>query len=310
MTRYVLGRLLQVVLILLAVSVLAFAVMRLVPGDPAKLILGVHATPAAVEQLRGQLGLDAPLLTQYLDFLGGVLQFDFGESLRLKQPVWDLLLPNLWPTLWLVVYACVLATVVVVPLAILAATRRNRPADHAIRVASTIGYATPPFFAGLLLVLVFSLKLGWFPVAGYGTGLLGHVESLTLPAVTVALSLAPPLLRTLRSGLLETLGQDYVEAARARGLSHRRVLCKHALRNSMLPALTVLGLSVGWTLSAAVIVENVFAIPGLGSLLVSSVTTRDYPVVQALMLVFAAMVLVASLVTDLLYFVVDPRIRP
>jgi peptide/nickel transport system permease protein len=310
MARYLLGRLLQAIVILWVISVLAFLLTRLIPGDPARIILGTqHVTAANLAVLRHELGLDRPLLTQYLRFLGGAVHFDFGDSISLRQPVSSVLGPRIWASLWLVGYSCLIAVIVIVPLGLIAAVRRNRLADHVIRLGSTLGYATPAFLSGLLLILIFSLKLGLFPVEGYGSGFVGHLRSLTLPAITVAFSAAPPLLRTLRSGLLDTLSQDFVEAARARGLSGRRVLWKHALRNSLLPTLTVLGLSIGTLLSWTLIVENVFSIPGLGSLLVTSVMNRDYPVVQALVIVFAGAVVLSSLMTDLLYVVVDPRIR-
>jgi peptide/nickel transport system permease protein len=309
MTRYVLGRLVQALLTLLVISTLAFALTRLVPGDPARIILGIHATSANIASLRHELGLDKPLLEQYGSFLAGGVHLDFGESIHFRQPVASVLVPDLWPTLWLVLYACVISIVVIVPLALVAATNRNRLPDHVIRFASTLGYATPAFLIGLVLILIFSIGLGWLPVDGYGSGFVGHFRSLTLPAITVALAFAPFMLRTLRSGLIDTLGQEFVEAARARGLSRRRVLLKHTMRNSILPTLTILGLGVGALLSANVIVENVFSIPGLGTLLVSSVSVRDYPVIQALVVVFAAAVVLSNLLTDLLYVVVDPRIR-
>jgi peptide/nickel transport system permease protein len=310
MARYVLGRLLQALLTLIVISTIAFALTRLIPGEPARLILGpAHANAAGLAALRHELGLDKPLLTQYGDFMLGAVQLHFGESIHYRQPVSSVLAPNLWPTLWLVLYATVLSVVMVIPLALMAATHRNRVADHAIRFASTVGYAAPAFLIGLVLILVFGVGLEWLPVEGYGSGVGGHLRSLTLPALTIALSFAPFLLRTLRSGLLDTLGQEFIEAARARGLSARRVLMKHTMRNSMLPTLTLLGLSLGALLSANVIVENVFAIPGLGTLLVTSVDQRDYPVIQALVILFAAAVVISNLITDLLYVVVDPRIR-
>lgn len=310
MTRFLIGRLLQGVLVLFVISVLAFAMTRLVPGDPALILLGPqNATPRAIAELNHQLGLDRPLVDQYLSFLGGAVQLDLGESVQGRQPVSDILWPRVGPSLLLMMYASALAVLVTVPLGVIAAIRRNRPADHAIRLGGTLAYATPPFLTGLLLVLIFSLQLGWFPVQGYGSGFAGRLQSLTLPAITIALWMTPPLVRTLRSGMLDTLSRDFIDAARGRGLSGRRVLLKHGLRNSALPAITVLGLSAGALLSWMVVVENVFSIPGLGSLLVSAVTTRDYPVIQGLVLIFAAIVVVSSLITDIVYLVLDPRIR-
>jgi peptide/nickel transport system permease protein len=295
---------------LAVIATLAFAITRLVPGDPARIILGAqHVTAANLATLHRQLGLNGSLFSQYTHFMEGLPTFNFGESIHFRQPVGSVVSPTVMPSLWLILYACLLSVTVAVPLALVAATHRNRLPDHVIRVGSTLGYATPAFLAGVLLILVFSVNLGWFPVEGYGSGFAGRLRSLTLPAVIVSLAFAPFLLRTLRTGMLETLGQDFIESARARGLTSRRVLFKHVLRNSILPALTILGLSIGYLLSAVVIVENVFAIPGMGSLLVSSVSNRDYPVVQALVVIFAGTVVVSSLVTDMLYLVVDPRIR-
>jgi ABC-type dipeptide/oligopeptide/nickel transport system permease component len=310
MATYVLKRLLQALLTLFAMSVFSFVLIRLVPGDPAQIILGAQrATPENVARLRHQLGLDESLIDQYWNFLTGVVQLDFGKSIRYRQSVSSLITPRLWPSLWLILYACVLATLVVGPLGVIAATQRNRVGDHAIRLFTTIGYAIPPFLSGLVLITIFSLQLGLFPVEGYGNDFAGHIQGLTLPAITVALFLAPLLLRTLRSELIATLSKEYIEAARARGLPNWRVLFRHALRNSLLPTLTVLGVAVGALLSINVIVENVFSIPGLGSLLTESVNTRDYPVIQALFLVFGATVVLASLITDLLYLAIDPRLR-
>jgi peptide/nickel transport system permease protein len=307
--RYIVIRLLQALLTLLIIATLAFALTRLVPGNPARIALGGQASAASVAELEHKLGLDQPVLTQYFHYLGNVVRLEFGESTHEHEAVTTVVGRALEPSFWLVVYSLILAVIAVVPLAMIAAVRRNRPADHLIRLGSTLGYATPAFLSGLILILVFSLELGWFPVEGYGSGASGHLQSLTLPAVTVALAFAPLILRTLRAGLIDALGREFVEASRGRGLSRWRVLFRHVLRNGMLPALTILGLSVGAILSWAVVVENVFSLPGLGSLLISSVGYRDYPVIQALVLIFGGCVVLVSLATDLLYLRVDPRVR-
>ncbi len=195
------------------------------------------------------------------------------------------------------------------PLAFAAALARDRPRDHAIRLTSTVAFAMPSFWVGLMLALLLSLKLGWLPPSGYGTSFLGHLRGLTLPALTLAISLSPLLIRVLRSSLIDTLGAEYIQAARARGLAERRVLVKHVLRNSLTSAVTLLGLLFAVLLSGAVVIENVFAIPGLGSLLVSSVSARDFPVIQALTLVFGVAVVLAGLLADLVYGAIDPRVR-
>lgn len=309
MITFVLRRLAQAVPVLIGTTVLAFLLIHFIPGDPAAIFLGARATPESVATLRGQLGLDRPLVTQYLDFATGALQLDFGESITQRVPVAPLLADRVPVTMFLLLYSVLISIVVAVPLAIVSALRRNRPTDHAIRVFSMFTFAMPQFLLGVLLILVFSLQLGVLPSAGYGQTFAEHVRSLTLPAITVGLYLAPILLRTLRVSMIETLGTEYVEAARARGLGEPRIVLKHALRNSMLSTVTILGLNIGFLLSGLVIVENVFALPGLGTELVNAITTRDYPMTQALVLVFGAIVILVNLMADLAYALLDPRVR-
>jgi peptide/nickel transport system permease protein len=308
--RYLLGRLLQALATLFIVSVLAFLVPRLVPGDPALQVLGpLNFTPEKVAAVRAQMGLDQPMLQQYAHFLGGALHFDFGESLRTKDPVAPTMLDALVPSLAIVLLSIMLAVLIAVPLGVYAAVKRNRAGDHTVRFLGVVGYATPSFLVGLVLVLVFSVNLAVLPVQGYGEGFVGHLQSLVLPVVTVAFAITPLFVRTLRSALINTLTTDFIEAARARGLSGQRVLYRHALRVSLLPTVTLIGLSIGGALSFTVVVENIFSIPGLGRLLVDSVNNRDYTVIQALILMFAGATLLSSLITDLLYCLLDPRIR-
>lgn len=303
------SRLRQAAVTLLLISVLAFAVPRLVPGDPAQLALGPLATPASLAQLRAQMGLDNPPVQQYFNFIFGALHLDFGVSLRSGQSATSTIAASLGPSLLLVGMALVFATTLAIPLGVLAAVRHNRTADHVVRLVGTVCYALPSFLVGLALILVFSVNFPLFPVQGYGDSLSAHVWSLVLPASTLALALSPLFIRTLRAAMLHSLSQDYVEAARARGLSSRRVVARHALRNSLLPTVTLIGLSVGASLSLSVVVENVFSIPGLGSLLVQSVNYRDYPVIQGLIVTFAVLVLISSFITDLTYRALDPRIQ-
>lgn len=309
MTRYVIERIAHAVLIMAAVSVIVFLLVRLVPGDPGRIVLGPRASDAAVNALDERLGLNDSLPTQFLGYVKDLAHADFGESFTQGARVSELIGPRVSVTALLLAYSLVVALVVAVPLAVLAAVRQNRPTDHFIRIASVVTYSMPPFWFGLLLVLIFSLRLNIFSASGYIRTPLGVVESLTLPAITTALFTGPVLLRTLRSSVIENLGADFVEAARARGLSRRRVVFRHVLRNALLSSVTLLGVSVALLLSVSVVVEQVFALPGLGSLLVESVGKRDFPTVQALTLIFAATVVVATLVTDLLYVVIDPRIR-
>jgi peptide/nickel transport system permease protein len=211
--------------------------------------------------------------------------------------------------LLLTAYATVVSVVLAIPLAMLSALRRNRPLDHAIRLTTMVTFAMPAFWLGLLLILFLSVKLTVFPPSGYGMGLIGHLDSLTLPALALGLGLAPLIVRTLRGSIVETLGSEFVEAARARGFSEARVLRRYVLRNSLVASVTVVGVNVGYILSIVVVIENVFALPGLGSLLVTSVQNRDFPVVQGIALVLGAIVIVVNLVTDLGYSLLDPRIR-
>ena len=309
MITYVLRRVAHAVPVLIGITAAAFLLIHFIPGDPAAIFLGARATPESVATLRAQLGLDEPLVTQYLDFVGGALRLDFGESITQRVPVAPLIAERVSVTMFLLLYSVLISLVVAVPLAIVSALRRNRPTDHAIRVFSMFTFAMPQFLLGVLLILIFSLQLGVLPSSGYGQGFVGHVRSLTLPAITVGLYLAPILLRTLRVSMIETLGTEYVEAARARGLGEWRIVLKHALRNSMLSTVTILGLNVGFLLSGLVIVENVFALPGLGSELVNAISTRDYPMTQALVLVFGVAVIAVNLLADLAYALLDPRVR-
>ena len=310
MTRVLLSRLGQALVTLFVISILAFAVPRLVPGDPALQVLGpLNATPENVARVRSAMGLDHSLVSQYLSFVSGALKFDFGSSLRTGEPVAPTMLTAMVPSLVIVLLSMLLSTLVTIPLGVFAAVKRNRAGDHAVRFLSVLAYASPAFLAGLLLVLIFSIRIPIFPVQGYGEGLAGHAQSLVLPVITVSLAITPLLVRTLRLALIQTLSQDFVEAARSRGLSGRRVLYKHALRVSLLPTVTLIGLGIGGALSFTVVIENVFSIPGLGTLLIQSVNNRDYTVIQALVVVFAGVTLLASLVTDMIYSVLDPRIR-
>ncbi len=309
MGAYLLKRAVQAIPVLIGISLAAFVLIHLVPGDPAHIILGARATPEAVATLNEQLGLDKPLPTQYLDFITGAVHFDFGESITQKTGVGGIIGSRAEVTLLLLLYSVIISVVIAVPLAIASALRRNRPADHGIRLFSTLTFAMPSFLLGLLLILFFSLDLELLPTSGYGEGFTGHLRSLTLPALTVGLYLAPILLRTLRVGIIDTLGAEYVEAARARGLAEKRILFKHVLKNSAISTVTVLGLNIGFLLSGLVVIENVFSLPGLGSELVSSIVNRDYPTIQALTLVFGVSVVAINLLTDLLYAYLDPRVR-
>jgi peptide/nickel transport system permease protein len=309
MTRYVLSRVAQAALVIVGISIAAFLLIHFVPGDPARVIAGPRASPDTVARVRAQLGLDDSLVHQYGTFVSGFVTGNLGDSLTQHDRVAAIIGHRIVPSLLLVVYSLVIALVVAVPLAVLAATHRNGVVDHVIRIATTVSFVMPTFWLALLLVLLLGLQLGLFPTSGYDAGLGGHLRSLTLPAASIGLYVAPVLLRALRSSLIDALRADYVAAARSHGFSERRVVVRHALRNSLLPLVTLVGVFAGGLLSASVVAENVFAIPGLGSLLVTAVTDRDFPTVQALTMLFGVFVVAINLATDLLYMALDPRVR-
>ena len=305
---YLLSRLLQMIPVLIGVSLVSFLAVHLVPGDPVQIMMHGRATPEVLAEVHAELGLDQPLPVQYLRFIGNALMGDLGVSIVQKAAVSDIVGERLGPSLFLLAYSAVLALLIALPLAIVAALRAERPVDHGIRLAGMIGFAMPPFWVGLLLILFFGLTLRWFPISGYGDGFIEHLWHLFLPSVTIALFLAPMLVQSLRSAMLDVMTAEYIEVARAKGLSRRRIVFKHVLRNALIPLITVLAVNIGWLLSGAVVVEYVFAFPGLGSLLVRAVGFRDYPVIQGLSLVFAVIVMAINLMADLSYMAIDRRV--
>ncbi len=308
MTAFLLRRLLQLIPVTLGLAALIFLLIHAVPGDPALTILGPHATPDAVARLHRYWHLDDPLPTQFAYFLGRLAHGDFGMSIYYQIPVGDLLASRLPETVLLAFASMALSVVVALPLAVGAALARGRVVDACIRVVTLLGFSTPSYWLALLLTLLFGGTLRWLPVAGYGETLGEHLDHLILPSVVVAISVFPLLLRTLRVGLLDVMRQDYIRTATAKGLSGRVVMYKHVLRNALLPTITVVGVNLGALLGGAVIIESVFALPGVGYLLVSSVATRDYPAVEGAALVLALIFVVVNLITDMTYSLVDPRI--
>jgi peptide/nickel transport system permease protein len=309
MIGFFVRRVIHSIPVLLAVVVLSFLIIHLAPGDPVKLMLGVNATPQAVATMKHQLGLDRPLAEQLGSYLANVLHGDFGYSIIKQASVSSIVSSRILPSVFLIIYSVVLALALTIPLAVLSALRRNRLFDQVVRLVGMGVFAMPSFWLGIMLALLLGLELHLLPVSGYQSDPVGVLHTLLLPALTVALFLAPMLIRTLRASLVEALSMEYVEAARARGLSDARIVGKHAMRNSLIPLVTVLSINIGFLISSTVIIENVFQVPGLGSLLVQSVLNRDYPVVQALVFVFGAMVIITNLLADLTYRVIDPRIR-
>jgi peptide/nickel transport system permease protein len=303
-TRFLLRRLVFTLPVLFGVATLVFSLIHLVPGDPAQAILGDSAAPEDVIELRHRLGLDRPLLVQYVGFLKGAAVGDLGISLRTREPVVGAIAARLPATFELAAAAMCVAIVVAVPLGILAAVYAGTAVDHAATTAALMGISIPNFWLGPLLAVVFSIGLGWLPVSGRGT--LAH---FVLPAITLGAPLAAVLARITRASVIEELRELYVLAARARGVSHTRAVLKHAFRNSLIPIVTVLGLQVGSVLTGAVITETIFAWPGVGRLLVQSISFRDYPLVQGCILLIAISYVSMNLLVDVIYGFLDPRIR-
>lgn len=308
MIRYLAGRLLQIAPVLFGVSLIVFLLVRLIPGDPAISILGSRATPELVARVRDQLGLDLPMWQQYLNYLGNALHGDFGVSFFYQTDVASLAGARIPLTLLLIGYSTLLALVFAVPFATLAATRRGGLVDQAIRLVFTTALSLPSFWLAIILSLLVGVRFRIFPIAGAGTGGLDTIWHLTLPAITIALSIAPILVRSLRSSLIEVLGSDYVVTGRAAGLRRGTLLWSYLLRNSLLPLVTILSINVGWLIGGTVIVEQIFGLPGLGSLLITSITTRDYSIIQVVTLILAFLVIAVNLLTDLSYAALDPRV--
>jgi peptide/nickel transport system permease protein len=291
------------------VTFIVFFMIHLIPGDPARTILGIHATPKAIAILHREWGLNRPLVSQYLLFLDRILHGNLGPSLYYGVPATTVILQRLPATLWLIVYATVLAVLISVPLAMIAASRKDGVRDHVIRVVPLFGLGMPPFWLGILLIYAFSITLKLFPVSGYGSGFVGHLHAMFLPALTVAIALAPVVIRSLRASMLNVLGAEYITTARSKGVPGHRLFLRHVLRNAVIPAVTVLGINLGFLIGGTVIIENVFAIPGIGQLLLNSIFERDFPVVQGVTLVFAVMVVLLNLLADVAYATLDPRVR-
>ena len=297
-------RLLATVPLLLAVSVVVFSFVHALPGDPAVLFLGEEATPENLARFRAKLGFDRPLIDQYGDWLGRALQGDLGRSIRTNQPVVQAIVERLQVTLRLIALSMVISLAIAVPLGIVSAVKRNSGVDLASTFFALFGFSTPNFWLGLILIYVFALLLRWLPASGFD-----GVRSLILPSITLGTALAALVTRQLRSGMLEVLRQDYVRTAQAKGLADRMVIGKHALKNALISVVTVIGLQIGALLGNTIITESLFARPGVGRLMIDSVFSRDFFVVQGVILFLAVGYVVANLAVDILYSYLDPRIR-
>jgi len=307
--RYAARRVLHAVPVLFGVTLISFLLVHAIPGDPIRTMLQLHATPDAIAYWRQFYGLDLPLPIQYLSFLAKLATLDLGQSIQLRQPVSDVLMQRLGPTFAIIVYSVILALLITFVLATVSALRVGRWPDRAVKVASMVTNAMPAFWVGLTLIEIFVIQLGLFPASGLRDGWLPFIWSLTLPSITVALYVSPVLIRGLRSTMIGLLHADFVEAARARGLPESTILVRYVLRNSLVTLVTMVGLNVGFLIGGTIVVENVFGIAGIGQLIVSAVTSQDFPVVQACVLLIGLWVVTVNLLTDLLNATLDPRIR-
>jgi len=300
---YILKRLFHSVFVLIGISVVVFIILHLT-GDPAALLMPMDATPEQVAQFRKEMGFTDPLLVQYWRFFKGTLRLDFGLSFRHSQPALDLVLERMPATIQLTITAMIIAMIIAVPVGIISAIRRNSILDHIGMTGALLGQSTPVFWLGIMLILVFSVTFQWFPSSGRGT-----LEHLILPAVTLGMFSMARTARMMRSSMLEVLGQEYMKTARAKGLSPRMVILKHALKNALIPVVTIVGMELGTLLGGAVITETIFAWPGVGRLAVQAIYNRDYPVVQAAVFLLASIFVLVNLVVDILYTYLDPRVK-
>lgn len=308
MGPYILRRLLLLIPVLIAISIVSFSLIHLAPGDPALVILRAQGsqriTPEALAQVRLEMGLNDPAPMQYLRWLGRTLQLDLGTSVRTGTPVAELIFSRLPATILLSIASFLLAAIIALPVGIMSAIKQYSLIDHAGRLFAFLGASLPSFWLALLFILLFAVKLGWLPALGYGS-----TKHLILPALTLSLGIAPTYARLLRANMIEVLNQPYITTARAKGVMERSVIFSHALRNSLIPFVTVLGVSFAHLLGGAVVVETIFAWPGVGKLVVDAILTRDFPIVQAFVLIAAALFVLANLAVDLSYRFLDPRIR-
>lgn len=307
--RFVLYRPLQFLPVLFGISLITFVLVRMIPGDPARVILGTKATPAAIAKIRAQYGLDEPIWLQYFYFLRNLAQGEMGKSILYKIDVLKLIVTRIEPTLMLVVTSVILSVVIAVPMAAIAARRRGRLPDHAVRLVSTMGIGFPPFWLGLMLMILFSVKLDLLPVSGYGQGFGEKLAHLALPSLTVALSLSAVVTRSLRAAMVEGLKSDVATAARARGMPENVVFWRHVLPNALVPTINLLAVNTGWLIGGTVVVESVFALPGMGQLLVRAIFSRDYMVVQGVAMVFACATVLVNFLADIATVAADPRVK-
>lgn len=307
--QYILRRLVQMIPVLFGITVIVFMMVHLIPGNPAAVMLGDRATDKMITEATHRLGLDKPLWEQYGYFMRNLVQLNLGQSIKYGVPVSSLLWHRLLVSMSVAVMTILLTTIISLPLGILSALKKDSILDNIVRSSLMVTMVMPSFWVGIMLIILLSIKVHLFPVAGWGTGFGQHVWHIFLPSLTIGLGVAPILIRTLRNSILESLGTDYIKTARSKGLRESSVVSNHVLRNALIPAVTLLGITMGGLMGGTVIMEKVFALPGAGALLIDSVSARDYPVVQSATLVFALLVILVNLATDIVYSFIDPRVR-
>ncbi len=312
MRRFLAKRVLSVIPVLLVVSIIIFSLVHLVPGDPASAMLGDMATEADVAELRTRMGLDRSLPQQYVVWVANIFRGDLGSSVVSNETAATMIISHIQPTVSLALYSLIIAAVMAVPLGMIAARYKSSAVDHGVTVLSLAGISLPSFLLGLFLMLVFAVKLRWFPVSGFkelSDGFISHIRSLTLPAIALGFMNAALMMRMTRASMLEVLSSDYIKMAKAKGVRDFTILAKHALKNTMVTLITVFGQSIVAALSGAAVIESLFAVPGLGQLMVNSIGRRDYYVIQAIVLLIAVFNVLVNMLIDILYGVVDPRVR-
>ena len=312
MLRYTLKRFLSLLISLAIASLVIFAVVEVAPGDPASFMLGINAQPDTIAALHSELGLDVSRPERYLNWVGGLLQGDFGTSYTYRTPVSDMIADRLWVSLPLALYALTLSTLIALPAGIYAAARLGRAGDVVTMGATQLGVAVPNFWFAMILVLIFAINLRWFAAGGFvgwDQGLIAGLHSLTLPAIALALPQASILARVMRSSLLDILGEDFMRTARAKGLTRRQALWRHGVRNALIPVLTIIGLQFSFLLAGSIIIEQVFYLPGLGRLVFQAISSRDLIVVESVVMLLVFAVIVVNFAVDLAYALVDPRLR-
>jgi len=306
--QYILRRLVQMVPVLFGITIIVFLMVHLIPGNPLAVMLGERATDKMIAEGTHRLGLDKPLYVQYFYFMRNLVEMNLGQSIKYNVPVSSLLWSRLEVSMSVAVMTILLTIIISLPLGILAALKKDSVVDNVVRSGLMTTMVMPSFWVGIMLIIVFAVNLHLFPVSGWGHGFGQHIWHIFLPSLTLALGVAPILIRTLRNSILESLGTDYIKTARSKGLRESNVVVSHVLRNALIPSVTLLGITLGGLMGGTVIMEKVFALPGAGALLIDSVSARDYPTVQAATLVFALLVIVVNLVTDIVYSFIDPRV--